>query len=269
MSRYKITGIFLAFLALGVLNALISGWFSDLKFGVLLACSLFRAGIFFVLTCGIWFTAKYGNFGTLKTLQKVLNCIFLGAFTLSVWLSAAYAFDRLCFPSTVAEEFLHLLPLYILFGIMFYVIVIQYFIIKNNDIQKENENLPTAKNENPSPLPPSPCAAVERIERIAVRQNAKIHVLPVEEVFFLSSEGDYVLIYTENTKYLKEQTMKYFEQHLPDGFLRVHRSTIVNVDKISRIELFEKQSYYLILKNSRKIKMSPQGYRRLRTHLGM
>ena len=68
----------------------------------------------------------------------------------------------------------------------------------------------------------------------------------------------------------KEQTMKYFETHLsPDTFVRVHRSTIVNVTQISRVELFGKETYQLLLKTGVKLKVSLSGYRLLKERLGI
>jgi DNA-binding LytR/AlgR family response regulator len=92
----------------------------------------------------------------------------------------------------------------------------------------------------------------------------------IPEILYLQADGDYVQIHTINGKYLKEQTMKYFELHLPAGqFVRVHRSTIVNVEMISRIELYEKQSQQLTLKNGQQVKTSPSGYKALRAALNL
>jgi len=86
----------------------------------------------------------------------------------------------------------------------------------------------------------------------------------------MQADGDYVQIFTEQAKFLKEQTMKYFEEHLPDNqFVRVHRSVIVNVEMISRIELYEKQSQLLTLKTGQQIKASPAGYKALRAVLNL
>ena len=69
---------------------------------------------------------------------------------------------------------------------------------------------------------------------------------------------------------MKEQTLKYFEEHLPDNlFVRVHRSSIVNVQTILRIELYDKQSQQLALKNNHQIKISQSGYKLLRTKLNV
>ena len=64
--------------------------------------------------------------------------------------------------------------------------------------------------------------------------------------------------------------MKYFERHLPsDNFVRIHRSTIVNVTQISRVELFGKETYQVLLKNGTKLRVSLTGYRLLKERLGI
>ena len=71
-------------------------------------------------------------------------------------------------------------------------------------------------------------------------------------------------------EYIKEQTMKYLETHLPaDNFVRIHRSSIVNITQISRLELFGKETYQLILKNGVKLRVSLTGYRLLKDRLGI
>ena len=91
-----------------------------------------------------------------------------------------------------------------------------------------------------------------------------------EELIYIQACGDYVMLITPSGEYLKEQTMKYFETHLPpETFVRVHRSTIVNVTQISRVELFGKETYQLLLKNGVKLRVSLSGYRLLKERLGL
>ena len=91
-----------------------------------------------------------------------------------------------------------------------------------------------------------------------------------DELIYIQACGDYVMLITPSGEYLKEQTMKYFETHLPsDTFVRVHRSTIVNVTQISRVELFGKETYQLLLKNGVKLRVSLSGYRLLKERLGL
>ncbi|MDR1503967.1 MAG: LytTR family transcriptional regulator, partial [Prevotella sp.] len=84
------------------------------------------------------------------------------------------------------------------------------------------------------------------------------------------AEGDYVMIHSTKGKFLKEQTMKSFESGLPqDKFVRVHRSSIVNIEFISQIELYDKQSQLLKLKNGGQVRISLSGYKALKKTLGL
>lgn len=111
---------------------------------------------------------------------------------------------------------------------------------------------------------------VELIDRITVKDGSRIHLVKADELIYIQACGDYVMLITPTGEYLKEQTMKYFETHLsPDTFVRVHRSTIVNVTQISRVELFGKETYQLLLKTGVKLKVSLSGYRLLKERLGI
>lgn len=112
--------------------------------------------------------------------------------------------------------------------------------------------------------------SIELIDRITVKDGSRIHLVKSEELIYIQACGDYVMLITPSGEYLKEQTMKYFETHLsPDTFVRVHRSTIVNVTQISRVELFGKETYQLLLKNGVKLRVSLSGYRLLKERLGI
>lgn len=111
---------------------------------------------------------------------------------------------------------------------------------------------------------------VELIDRITVKDGPKIHLIKTDELIYIQACGDYVMLITPSGEYLKEQTMKFFEMHLPpETFVRVHRSTIVNVAQISRVELFGKETYQLLLKNGVKLRVSLSGYRLLKERLGL
>lgn len=108
----------------------------------------------------------------------------------------------------------------------------------------------------------------ESINRVAVKTGAKIKIIYTEDMQYLESQDDYVMIYTRDGKYLKQKTMKYFENHLPNqSFIRVHRSYIVRIDFVEQIELYEKDSYIIKLKNAQSIPVSKSGYNRLRQSL--
>ena len=94
---------------------------------------------------------------------------------------------------------------------------------------------------------------VASIDRIAVKTGSKIKIIYLDEVQYLESQDDYVMIYTGEGKYLKQNTMKYFEKHLPEKyFVRVHRSYIVRLDFVEQIELYERDSYMIKLKNEQR-----------------
>ena len=108
----------------------------------------------------------------------------------------------------------------------------------------------------------------EKLHRVVIKKSGKIHVISTGNISYLEAQDDYVMIYTNDGKYLKQQTMKYFEKHLdPEQFVRVHRSYIVNVTNIERIEPYEKSNYILILKDGNKVPVSRSGMQVLKDNL--
>ena len=104
----------------------------------------------------------------------------------------------------------------------------------------------------------------ETLTRIAVKDRQQIHVIPVGDIDYFEADGDYVKLHTAKKSFLKERTMKYFEENLPKHFIRIHRSYIVNVNEVSKIELYEKESYRVYLKNGEMLKASSNGYKVLK-----
>ncbi len=107
-------------------------------------------------------------------------------------------------------------------------------------------------------------------ERIVVKTGTKIKIIPVADVLFLAADDDYVNIRTAEGSYLKNKTMAYFEQMLdPRQFVRVHRSYILKVQEITRIDPYEKETHIAILKSGDKIPVSKTGYSKLKLILGL
>ena len=105
----------------------------------------------------------------------------------------------------------------------------------------------------------------EYLDRVVVKDRHKIHITPVDQVRYIESMDDYVMIYTREGRYMKQKTMKYFENALdPKNFIRIHRSYIVKVDEISEIQQYEKESYIVILHDKTKLKVSKTGYKNLK-----
>lgn len=108
----------------------------------------------------------------------------------------------------------------------------------------------------------------EKLHRVVIKKSGKIHVISTGDINFLEAQDDYVMIYTKEGKYLKQQTMKYFENHLdPQQFVRVHRSYIANITSIERIEPYEKSNFILILKDGNKVPVSRNGMQVLKENL--
>jgi len=106
------------------------------------------------------------------------------------------------------------------------------------------------------------------LTRIVFRKGAGIKIIPLNLISYLASEDDYVMIYYNEGKALKPKTMKYYEDHLPPSlFMRVHRSYIVNIEQITRLEPYSKDNYVAVLKSGEKIPVSRTGYKMLREKL--
>lgn len=107
-------------------------------------------------------------------------------------------------------------------------------------------------------------------ERVVVKTGSKIKIIPLQDIHFLEAADDYVKIVTVDGSYLKKSTMSYFESILnANSFIRTHRSYIVNILHITRIEPYEKENLLALLKSGAKIPVSRSGYPKLKTILGL
>lgn len=105
----------------------------------------------------------------------------------------------------------------------------------------------------------------KQLDRIAVKDKSDIHLIAIEDIVYLEAQDDYVAIQTKKTKYLKNTTLKFFEQNLdPKKYVRVHRSYIVNTGFIRKLENYHKDSFLLILTTDHKINISRSGLQLLR-----
>jgi two-component system, LytTR family, response regulator len=108
-------------------------------------------------------------------------------------------------------------------------------------------------------------AKKEYLERIVIKDGPKISIINTSTLKYIEAQDDYVMIYSDEGKHLKQKTMKYFEDHLnPFEFVRIHRSYICSVTEIKKIELLEKESYQVRLKNGTSLPVSKTGYAKLK-----
>jgi len=123
--------------------------------------------------------------------------------------------------------------------------------------KEELENLGQSHEENSGLL-----------TRIVLKSGSKIKIIPVETIDYLESEDDFVMIYCKEGRFLKQKTMKYFENHLdPNKFIRIHRSCLVNSSQIAEIQQYGKESWMLLTKQGAKLKISKSGYMALKQFL--
>lgn len=107
-------------------------------------------------------------------------------------------------------------------------------------------------------------------ERIVVKTGTKVKIIPVQDVIYLAADDDYVSVYTAEGSFLKNKTMNFFEKTLdPRQFVRVHRSYIIAIQQITRIDPYEKDAHLAILKSGAKVPVSKTGYVKLKQVLGI
>lgn len=106
--------------------------------------------------------------------------------------------------------------------------------------------------------------------RVVVKDGNKIKIIPITQIQYLEAADDYVKIVTPDGSFLKKKTMGYFEQSMQSfGFVRIHRSFIVNTALITRIDAHEKESHLVLLSNGARLPVSKTGYAKLKNLLGI
>jgi len=151
-------------------------------------------------------------------------------------------------------------PLCFVFGLLSHIVLIQWYRLIKSRLQLQQLEEIVRKD-----VPPQEKSEI--IDRISVKEGSQIHIVRLNELLYLQAYGDYVMLFTDKGKYIKEQTMRYFELHLPLSFVRIHRSCIVNSEKITRVELFGKESYNVHLNNGASLRASTNGYKILKEKL--
>jgi hypothetical protein len=246
----------------------------NLPLGWLITDGMLFGLLFGVLGIPLWMVVQFVDFSKGSIYQQMLNMGAMCVLTISCWLGLGLFLLYNIFPEKSFVLLLPSIPARVFIGVLLYIGSIQFYgnmIRANKELEEINEESANSvveqqekKNEELSDT------TVELIDRVAVKLGTKIHVVNVPDIMYLQAEGDYVMLHAAEGNYLKEQTMKYFEQHLPQNrFVRVHRSCIVNVEMISRVELFEKQNYLLVLQNGEKLKTSTNGYKLLKKVLSL
>jgi two-component system LytT family response regulator len=136
-------------------------------------------------------------------------------------------------------------------------------------IQKWKDQTSSSK-KNTEELLETASQSPAQSQRIVVKNGSKIKIIPIQDVFYLEAADDYVKVHTQEGSFLKNKTMNHFEKTLDPGqFVRSHRSFIVNIQQITRIDPYEKENHIAILRSGGRVPVSKNGYVKLRAVLGL
>ncbi|MDR2806128.1 MAG: LytTR family transcriptional regulator [Dysgonamonadaceae bacterium] len=226
--------------------------------------SLVCNSLYALCLLGLWYPVQYYRSLASVSLFIVFHLLLFILSSAIGW-GVGYLIMRASWEGSpqYSEFFLHLLPVRILFGLFVYILfALVYYLFLTNSILREQRK--AIEENGGAGIDVSP-ASIEKLSRISVKKRQEIRFIPVSQIHCIEASGDYVMIYTANDKFLKDKTMKYWETHLPeDVFVRIHRSFIVNMECIAKLELYEKETYKVLLKSGNSLKISASGYKLLK-----
>ena len=256
-------------------------------FKILLLDSAIHSLLLSILGSFVWGVIRHSHYDNLKHSQRIINYIILPVLTLTAWIFIGYTADIIFVGEAYARAIAYTIPIKALTGVLISAIMVVYsrylrveeerreeerkeemriftdITNRSEEIDAKNGTDGYEESENWKSI-----GDTEIIERISVKNGNKIVIVPVSDIIYIRSYGDYVNLITENGKFVKEQTMKYFEANLSQSlFIRVHRSYIVNISKISGIELYAKHIQQIVLANGERLRISAAGYKILRRTL--
>jgi two-component system LytT family response regulator len=146
------------------------------------------------------------------------------------------------------------------------------YLLKPYSVERFQEAMDRARERLRARSSPMPIEEIVRdakpktghTERVLIRDGANVHVLPVDKIDYVEAQDDYVAFKSEGKQYLKDQTLASVEATLdPARFVRIHRSFILNIDRIAKVELYAKDSRMAILRDGTRLPVSRAGYTRL------
>jgi two-component system, LytTR family, response regulator len=134
---------------------------------------------------------------------------------------------------------------------------------------RQRAGSPASSAASPADLAAAARAPEQRLVRIVVKDGTKVHIIPLAKLDYVEAQDDYIALHSEKKSYLKQQTISNLEAQLdPNRFVRIHRSYIVNVERIARIEPYTKDSRVAVLNDGTQLPVSRSGNARLQTLLG-
>src|SRR6185312_3131430 len=148
------------------------------------------------------------------------------------------------------------------------------YLLKPFGSERFNQALARARQRLGGKLPPAAelkaatRAPGEYAERVVVRDGTRVHIIPIAKLDYVEAQDDYAALAADGKKHLKQQTISALESSLdPARFLRIHRSYIVNLERVTKIEPYGKDTHVAILTDGTRLPVSRTGYGRLRAVL--
>lgn len=129
-------------------------------------------------------------------------------------------------------------------------------------------------SQNTSPIQPQELAAAARppgvtLERVVVKDGTRVHIIPIDKLDYAEAQDDYVGLRSERKTFLKQQTLASLELQLDARkFVRIHRSYVVNIERVARIEPYSKDSRVVVLHDGSQLPVSRTGHAKLKELLG-
>jgi two-component system LytT family response regulator len=126
------------------------------------------------------------------------------------------------------------------------------------------------RKTDPVPALLQTAAQPDERHRLVVKKGNNIVIVPVQQIVYIEAFDDYVKVHTKEGFYLKKKTMNHYERVLDSKqFVRVHRSYLMNIQELTRIEPLEKDTHVALLRSGGRIPLSTSGYARLKEVLGI
>lgn len=137
------------------------------------------------------------------------------------------------------------------------------------ELKWKSKVAPTAPQQVESVLNTMSATTAQQ-NRVVVKTGSKVKIIPVHDIQYLEADDDYVKVVTAEGSFLKNKTMNFYEQSLdPQQFVRVHRSYMVQINQITKIEPYQKETHLAILRTGVQVPVSKTGYVKLKSMLGI
>lgn len=135
-------------------------------------------------------------------------------------------------------------------------------------LERAKERIGAKMNASPEQLSAAARGPAEYAERIVVKDGTRVHIIPADKLDYAEAQDDYIALASQGKKYLKQQTITSVEAALdPKNFVRIHRSYVVNLERVTRLEPYGRDTHVAILSDGTRLPVSRTGLKRLESFL--